>query len=78
MAIRIKIKTPDDSNVHFDTFINNYTLCGLETGGDGGLRFEKAVNVKSKVNCPHCIRIVEFCQSIKKTEFVGTAPSPVK
>jgi len=69
MATHIKIKTLENSFTHFDTHSNNYTLCGLETGGDGGLDISESVIVKRKVNCPDCIRIVEFCHNIKKSEF---------
>lgn len=69
MADRIKIKTQDDSYVHFDTHKNNYTLCGLETGGDESLQIQPAKVVKRKVNCPHCIEIVQFCHAIKINEF---------
>ena len=60
MATRVKIKTYDDAKTHFDTHLNNYTLCGLETGGDEGLSIKIAQPVKRKVNCQDCIRIVEF------------------
>lgn len=69
MATRVKIKTDFDSDVHFDTHKNNYTLCGLETGGDEGLGIKMAVPVKRKVNCPACISIVKFCHNINKNEF---------
>ena len=69
MATRVKIKTDTDSYTHFDTHKNNYTLCGLETGGDGGLNIGMAQPVKRKVNCPHCIEIINFCHAIKENEF---------
>jgi hypothetical protein len=69
MITRIKIKTTEDNNVHFDTAINNYTLCGMETGGDSGMGFEQGIITNEKVNCLGCIRIVEFCHQIKKTEY---------
>ncbi len=69
MATRVKIKTYEDYKTHFDTHLNNYTLCGLETGGDGELKMSVAKVVKSKVNCQDCIRIVKFCHDIKRSEF---------
>lgn len=69
MATRVKIKTYDDAKTHFDTHLNNYTLCGLETGGDEGLSIKIAQLVKRKVNCQDCIRIVEFCHAIKRSEW---------
>ena len=70
MTAKVRIKTTDANSIHFDTWANNYTLCGLEKGGDKFLGIDKGVIVKSKVNCPHCIKIVEFCHKIKKNEFV--------
>lgn len=68
MATHIKIKTTRDNHTHFDTYINNYTLCGLETGGDLTMGIHPGKTVKSKVNCPDCIRIVKFCHNIKISE----------
>lgn len=69
MATRIKIKTWENSHIHFDTHVNNYTLCGLETGGDERFGIQMVVVVKLKVNCPDCIRIAEFCHLIKRSEW---------
>jgi len=66
MATRIKIKTWENSHTHFDTHRNNYTLCGLETGWDESMGIQRSATVKRKVNCPDCIRIVEFCHNINK------------
>lgn len=68
MADHIKIRTFDDNCVHFDTNSNNYTLCGLETGGDQTLGIEHGIITTEKVDCPHCISIVKFCHRIKKSE----------
>lgn len=69
MATRIKIKTWENSHTHFDTHKNNYTLCGLETGGDEKMGIRLPTTVKRKVNCPDCIRIVEFCHLIRTSEW---------
>ena len=69
MASRIKIKTLENSHTHFDTHKNNYTLCGLETGGDDTYNIALPTTVKRKVNCPACIEIVKFCKAIKETEY---------
>ena len=69
MATRVKIKTIENSHTHFDTHNNNYTLCGLETGGDESIGIMTSVVVKRKVNCPQCIWIVRFCKEIKTSEF---------
>ena len=71
MAVHVKIKTPDDNYVHFDTWQNNYTLCGLETGGDNLLGLTKGEIINSKVNCPHCIKILKFCLDINKNEWIN-------
>lgn len=71
MAIHIKIKTESDNLVHFD-FVSggqNYTVCGLETGGDEPLGIQMPKIVKRKVNCAMCIRMVEYCHKIKTSEF---------
>ncbi len=69
MASHIKIKTEEDTRVHFDVHRNNYTLCGLETGGDESIGIMPGKYVKVKVNCPDCIGIVNFCHNIKTSEF---------
>ena len=69
MATRVKIKTDTDSYIHFDTNSNDYTLCGPETAGDESIGIYPSKMVKGKVNCPHCIQIVEFCHSIKRNEW---------
>ena len=74
MAVRIKIKTWEDSKTHFDFSEGgqNYTICGLETGGDESLGIQEPIVVKRKVNCARCIQIVKFCQKIKVSEFEGS------
>lgn len=69
MATRVKIKTWENTNIHFDMHLNNYTLCGLETGGDESMGIQRAKEVKGKVNCHDCIRIAEFCHKIKRSEW---------
>lgn len=71
MATHLKIKTHEDNCTHFDTGRNNYTLCGLETGGDETLNISIGKPVKTKVNCPDCVRTVEFCHRIDKKEFTN-------
>ncbi len=71
MAKRLKIKTYEGSNVHFDYEQGgqNYTLCGLDTIGDKTLGIGEAIQVKKKVDCWACIAIVKYCQGIKKSEY---------
>lgn len=69
MAVHVKIKTNENNHTHFDTMCNNYTLCGLETGGDESMGIYQAKQVKVKVNCPDCIRIATFCHAIKRSEW---------
>ena len=69
MANHIEINDHSYNWVHFDKEVNNYTLCGLETGGDERFSIEKGIPTKKLVNCPDCINIVQFCKAIKTTEF---------
>ena len=69
MAGHIKIKTEENNHVHFNTHTQGYTLCGLETGGDYSIGIHTGKIVTQKVNCPHCIKIVKYCQNINKSEF---------
>ena len=69
MAIHVKIKTVENYNVHIDTLVNNYTLCGLETGGDNSIGIEVSRVTNRKVNCPQCIGIINFCKKIKRKEY---------
>jgi len=70
MADRVKIKTNENYNIHFNTHKNDYTLCGLDTMGDPTIGIGKPKSTTMPVNCPECIWIVEFCHEIKKNEFV--------
>jgi hypothetical protein len=72
MALKLKIKTEENHHVHFDTCVNSYTLCGLETGGDKGIGISVGVRTTQKVDCPDCIRIVKFCKPILESEFKKT------
>jgi hypothetical protein len=69
MARKIRIKTQEDDNIHFDFGRNEYTLCGLDTMGDPTLGIEVPKVTDKKVDCPTCIAIVKYCKSIKSTEF---------
>lgn len=70
MATHVRIKTYENTLVHIDTHKNNYTLCGLETGGDESIGIMLSEPVPNKrVNCPECIEIIKFCKSIKRKEY---------
>lgn len=72
MARKVSIKTYEDNNIHFDFNEGgqNYTLCGLETGGDEGLDIEISKPVtRKRVNCVRCILIVNTCKKIKRKEY---------
>lgn len=71
MILHIKIKTLENNHTHFNYKEGgqNYTLCGLETGGDLTLGIHAPIAVKRKVNCPSCIKMVEVCHLIKKSEY---------
>jgi hypothetical protein len=72
MVTHLKIVTEENTHIHFDFKVGgqNYTLCGLETGGDVtlGIRMSEPV-LHKRINCPRCISIVKFCKSIKRTEY---------
>lgn len=70
MAQRLCIRTDTDACIHFDTGINGYSLCGLETQGDSVIGIQSGRPTTRKVNCPDCIRIVRFCKEIKGYEYV--------
>ncbi len=63
--------------VHFSKNQNDYTVCGLETSGDKKLGLGVGRPVKTKVDCPDCIRMVELCQSIKSSEFIPSSKLPI-
>lgn len=67
MPKHLKIKTPEDNLVHFESG-NSYTLCGLETDGDSVLGLGLCIETKQKVNCDKCLEIVEYCRTIKNEE----------
>lgn len=63
------------SLVHFTgTGQTDYALCGQDLAGDSiddrGV-YEAALPTDEKVNCADCIRIVEYCKSIKETDYEG-------
>ena len=43
---------------------SDYTLCGMDTAGDCGTS-QKIEPVKGVVTCMACIKIVNYCKSIK-------------
>ena len=70
MATKVRIKTFENNYVHIDTHKCNYTLCGLETGGDESIGIMLSETVYNKrVNCPECIEIIKFCKSIKRKDY---------
>ncbi len=48
--------------------INDLTVCGYTLDGDdktaGGY-----IVTSEKINCPQCIQIINYCKSIKKSEY---------
>lgn len=69
MAIHLKIKTETDNSTHFDGIFDDHTLCGLEVSGDEFLRIKPSKQVSTKVTCQDCIKIVSYCQNIKRIEY---------
>lgn len=72
MARKIKFDFEEETTigggVHFVSELNDYTLCGLSLDGDTGTTGAFKAT-KQKVNCKHCIEIIEYCKKIKKTEY---------
>jgi len=62
-----------ESEIHFSgANQDDYALCGQDISGDDideRGRYENANTTKEKVNCKHCIRIVEHCKKIKSSEY---------
>jgi hypothetical protein len=69
MTTHIKIKSDRGTEVHFKGMFDDHTLCGLSTSSDKLLGISIIGDVKQKVNCEDCKRIVTFCQTIDKKEF---------
>lgn len=55
-----------------------HTLCGMAFDGDGVGRYELGVdevafiNTNDKITCPDCIKQIEFCKSIKASDYKKT------
>jgi len=70
MAIRYLIIERDARIVHFlNSGQSDVALCGQDLAGDSELGWEAAEQTKEKVNCKDCIRIVEHCKKIKRSEW---------
>lgn len=54
--------------IHFIGVQNDYTLCGYTMDGDLGTAGSYEATCK-KVNCLHCIAIVNACKKVKSTEY---------
>ncbi len=68
------IYSKGETEVHFiGAGQNDYALCGQDLIGDGDLdgrgSYGSPKLTKAKVNCPHCIRIVEHCKKIGSSEY---------
>lgn len=61
-------KEENEGTVHFQGVHTDHTLCGDSLDHD-----DKTVGshffTDHKVNCKLCIQIVEFCKSIRKSEY---------
>lgn len=69
MAIHLKIKTNRETATHFSGVFDDHTLCGLDINGDEHLGIGVPKKVTTKVTCEDCIKIVSFCENIKRTEW---------
>lgn len=70
MALREKIIENGKVTVHFvGVGQKDYALCGQDLAGDSKLGYTESQNTKEKVTCRDCIEIVEYCRSIKRSEY---------
>jgi hypothetical protein len=46
-------------------------LCGQDLMGDSYLGWEQAKPTTAKITCENCIRIIEYCKKIKKSQYEG-------
>ncbi len=75
MAKHIEITMIDgETGIHIDdeTGGHGYTLCGMDALGDGDLYKIDPKEVKGKADCVQCIRTIEFCKLIRKSEYTAT------
>lgn len=63
-----------ESVIHFPgAHQSDYSLCGQDLAGDSldeRGNYEQSEYTKEKVNCKDCIKIVEHCKSILKSEYI--------
>lgn len=69
MAIRIKIKIEHQTSVHFKGVFDDHTLCGVTTSSDDSMGVVIKNDVKQKVDCKDCIRIITYCNTISSKEY---------
>lgn len=68
--IREKIIENGVAVVHFaGPGQGDVALCGHDLAGDFALGWSESVETKEKVNCRHCIEIVEYCKKVKASEY---------
>lgn len=62
----------DPTLIHLDHPVLDYTLCG-----DG--HSEEFQEVKrGKINCPSCIRIIQYCKRVKAEDMSSTSTKQVR
>jgi len=53
--------------VHCGGTGNDYTVCGLSESDDKSIGIVMK-ETKEKVTCANCIRVIEHCKSVRKSE----------
>lgn len=68
MIGKYKIKEFDsgDNWIHAHGCFDDHTLCGEDIAGDYDREIKKVA--KGKINCPRCIKIINYCKKIIATE----------
>lgn len=44
----------------------DYTLCGFSSDGETGSSFMEKVIGNAQINCPECLKIIQYCKSIPR------------
>lgn len=73
MAEKIKFigngRDENKGEIHFSESLSDFTLRGVTLDHDENTAGDY-IGTSEKVNCPHCIAIVEFCKTVKKSEYM--------
>ena len=69
MINKVQIKTTyGDGDIHLSSNVNEYTICGLDMGGDSSRGYVITTETNQKINCPECLNIINLCRLLKTSE----------